>query len=133
MNASDVKLGNRVKLHILSSSSTPAITGKVLGIGDFSVAKSMGTDIASQHEEIRKIRISLEGTTLPDITDEKFLILDVQEDRPKVVAFDWIAGDIELIDKGGTYLVELRDSTAEAAQFAVNLLRSNGISCNLKK
>ena len=126
-----VKIGDYIKLSILDDTSV-VYSGKVLAIAKYPVARSMGSDIAARHEEVRSAITATGGTALDDITDQDFIILDTGESLPTVIAFQWIQGNsVEIIELGSTYMIKLLNCSKDLAEEAVAILRSNGISCKL--
>ena len=126
-----VKVGDYVKFVILGEASV-AYSGKVVGVASYDVAKSMGSDLAAKHEEVRAAATAARKADLVSIIDQQFLIVDIGDVRPLVVAFEWIDnGQVEIIELGATYTIKLLNCSKEKAQEAVNLLRANSISCKL--
>ena len=127
-----VKVGDYVQFSILDDASI-TYSGKVVGVASYAVAKSMGTDLAARHEDIRAAATS-KGITedLDSIVDQQFIIVDIGDVRPLVVAYGWIQdGVVEIIELGSTYTIKLLNCSKDKAQEALNLLRANGISCKL--
>ena len=133
INPSDATLKMRVKFKVHSRTNDAAYAGVVIGIADYSTAMSVGSDLAARHEEVRSVLLSVNGKTLPDISTEKFLVVDIGELRPLVVAYDWIDGQLEVVEKGQTIVIELIDATAADAALAMSVLRQHGLACNLRK
>ena len=128
---SEVRVGDNVKVVVLDDTSI-AYTGKVIGIASYPAAKSMGSDIAARHEQVKSAITATGGGTIADILDQKFLILDTGSTMPTVIAFDWIQdNEVELIEMGATYTIKLLNSSKEKAEEAVAILRANSISCKL--
>ncbi len=132
INPSDVTLQMRVKLKVHSRTNDETYIGTVTGQANYDVAMSMGSDLAARHEEIRDILLSASGKTLQDLSTEKFLILDIGELRPLVVAYDWIDGQVEVIEKGQTVVIELIDATMSDANLALSVLRQHGLACRIR-
>ena len=127
----EIKIGDWVKLTILDDLSI-TYSGKVIGVANYPVAKSMGSDLVARHEQVRSSLANLGQTNLEDIVDQKFLIIDTDDVAPKVVAFGWIKDNaVELIAPGSTYTITLLNCSQPKAEEALRILRANQISCKL--
>ena len=129
ITAATAKTGDNVRITLLDNLQH-TINGTVIAVATYDVAKSMQTDLPSRHAAIQSYQVSLNGNPLPEITEEKFLILNTGGIRPTVVAYDWIE-QIELIERGATYRIKLFNSTKADADAAVAILRANNIACQL--
>ena len=128
---SEIKIGDIVKITVLDDESI-TYSGKVLGISTYMVAKSMGSDLAARHEQVRSKLVGLGIMSLADIVNQKFLIIDTVEPLPLVVAFEWIKDNaVELIELGATYTIKLINCSKDKAEEAVRILRANNVSCKL--
>ena len=128
---SAVKVGDYVKLTMLDDRSV-SYSGKVIAVSNFSVARSLGTDIVAKHAQIKSSITTVSGDPIDDVTDQMFLVLETDDTMPLVVAYQWIAGNsVEVIELGSTYTIKLLNASKELAEEAVAILRSNGISCKL--
>ena len=123
------KTGDNVRVTLVDNLQH-TVNGTVIAIATYDVAKSMQTDLPARHAAIQAYKVSLNGTTLPEITEEQFLILDTGSVRPTVVAYDWIE-QIELVERGATYRIKLLNTTKADADAAVAILRANNIACQL--
>jgi len=132
INPTDATLQMRVKIKVHSRTNDETYIGTITGLANYDVAMSMGSDLAARHEEIRDIILSTTGDDLQDLSTEKFLILDIGELRPLVVAYDWIDGQIEVIEKGQTIAIELIDATMSDANLALSVLRQHGLACRIR-
>jgi hypothetical protein len=132
INPTDATLQMRVKIKVHSRTNDETYIGTITGLANYDVAMSMGSDLAARHEEIRDIILSTTGDDLQDLSTEKFLILDIGELRPLVVAYDWIDGQIEVIEKGQTIVIELIDATMSDANLALSVLRQHGLACRIR-
>ena len=132
INPTDATLQMRVKIKVHSRTNDETYIGTITGLANYDVAMSMGSDLAARHEEIRDIILSTSGKTLQDLSTEKFLILDIGELRPLVVAYDWIDGQVEVIEKGQTVVIELIDATMSDANLALSVLRQHGLACRIR-
>ena len=128
---SSVKVGDYVKLTLLDDRSV-SYSGKVIAVSNFSVARSLGSDIVARHEQIKSSITTVSGDSIDDVTDQMFLVIQTDDTMPLVVAYQWIAGNsVEVIELGSTYNIKLLNASKELAEEAVSVLRSNGISCKL--
>jgi len=128
---SSVKVGDHIKFSI-ADDSVNVYTGTVVGVASFQVAKSMGTDLAARHEQVRAALTAQDKSDISSVVDQQFLIVDIGDIRPLVIAFEWITGGaVEVIELGATYTIKLVNTSKEKAQEALNILRANGISCKL--
>ena len=132
INPTDATLQMRVKIKVHSRTNDETYIGTITGLANYDVAMSMGSDLAARQEEVRDILLSSSGTTLPDLSTEKFLILDTGELRPLVVAYDWLDGQIEVIEKGKIIVIELIDASMSDASLAVSVLRQHGLACRIR-
>ena len=132
INPTDATLQMRVKIKVHSRTNDETYIGTITGLANYDVAMSMGSDLAARHEEIRDIILSTSGKTLQDLSTEKFLILDIGELRPLVVAYDWLDGQIEVIEKGQTIVIELIDASMSDANLALSVLRQHGLACRIR-
>ena len=128
IRADEAKMGDEVKI-TLRDNLKHFIVGRVIAIAKYDIAKSMNTDLAARHASIQSLSAST-GDTLPAVTEETFLILDVGDVRPTVAAYDWIFS-IELVEKGATFKIKLLNSSRAEADKAVAILRQNNIACQL--
>lgn len=127
---STAKTGDNVRVTLIDNLQH-TVNGTVIAIATYDVAKSMHTDLASRHAAIQSYISGLANNEpLPEVTEEKFLIINTGSVRPTVIAFDWIE-QIELIERGATYRIKLLNSTKSDADKAVAILRANNISCQI--
>ena len=130
VTASSVKTGDNVRVTLIDNLQH-TVNGSVIAIATYDVAKSMQTDLAARHAAIQTYVSGLPyGEPLPEVTEEKFLIINTGSVRPTVVAFDWIE-QIELVERGATYRIKLLNSSKADADKAVAILRANNISCQI--
>lgn len=130
VTASSVKTGDNVRVTLIDNLQH-TVNGSVIAIATYDVAKSMQTDLAARHAAIQAYVSGLPyGDPLPEVTEEKFLIINTGSVRPTVVAFDWIE-QIELVERGATYRIKLLNSSKADADKAVAILRANNISCQI--
>ena len=133
---SQLKPGDKIKFFVLDTKNV--ILGTVKAIASYDIAKAMQTDIASRHASMQAAATQLESTDsrvnigLLNIIDDNFIILDVGETRPTVVAKSWIYGDIHRIDRCDDYTIVLRNCTKATAIKALNKLRADGIACSFE-
>ena len=132
-NLTDLTLNTRVKVKTYDQTASGPYSGMVVGVVTYDIALSVGEQIASRHEEIRALRLAATGTTLPDLSTEKFLVLNIGEPRPVVIAASWIDGSIEIVQQAEIVTIELIDATPSDINLALNLLKSNGIVCRIRK
>jgi hypothetical protein len=126
----ELKPGDKIKFFVLDTNNV--ITGTVQAIANYSVAKSMQTDIASRHASMQAVRITNNTISEINIIDETFIILDVGETRPSVIAQSWINYEegIHRLDKCADYKIVLKNCTKSEAAKALNILRANSIPCS---
>lgn len=129
ITAATAKTGDNVRVTLIDNLQH-TVNGSVIAIATYDVAKSMQTDLSARHAAIQAYEVSLGNEPLPEITEEKFLIINTGSVRPTVVAFDWIE-QIELIERGATYRVKLFNSSKADADAAIAILRANNIACQL--
>ena len=130
VTASSVKTGDNVRVTLIDNLQH-TVNGSVIAIATYDVEKSMQTDLAARHAGIQAYVSGLPyGEPLPEVTEEKFLIINTGSVRPTVVAFDWIE-QIELVERGATYRIKLLNSSKADADKAVAILRANNISCQI--
>ena len=126
---SQMKPGDRVKFFV--NDSFNVITGKVLAIANYDVAKAMQVDIAARHASIQAADIENNRAKTTNVIDDVFVILDVGETRPTVIEKSWISDKgIYLVDKCSDYKIVLKNCTKKEAIEALNLLRINNIACS---
>ena len=123
------KTGDNVRITLLDNLQHTT-NGIVMAIATYDVAKSMQADLPARHSAIQAYQVGIGGRVLPEVTEEKFLILNTGSVRPTVVAFDWIER-IELVERGATYRIKLLNSTKADADTAIAILRANNIACQL--
>lgn len=129
--ASAVKTGDNIKVTLLDNLAH-VINGSVIALATYDVAKSMQSDLPARHAAIQAYEVSLGHNPLPEITEEKFFILNTGGIRPTVIAFDWIAeGGLELVERGATYKIKLLNTSKADADAAIAILRANNIACQL--
>ena len=125
-----VKTGDEVKVTFKDNLSH-FVSGKVIAVATYDVAKSMNTDLAARHSSIQAL-VAKQGAILRAVTEETFLIIDTGDARPTVVAFDWIpANGLELIERGATFRIKILNSSRSEADKALAILRQNGLACQL--
>jgi len=127
----EAKVGDFIKFTVLDD-ATITYSGTVIGIANYSVAKSLGSDIAARHENVRAALTASGSSDIANVIDQNFLVVDVGSTMPQVIAFEWISDNkVELIELGSTYTIKLLNCSKEKAEEAVAILRANGIGCKL--
>ena len=127
---SQLKPGDKVRFFVFDTNNV--ITGTVQAIANYTVAKAMQTDIAARHASMQAANISNKSISEINIIDDTFLILDVGETRPTVIARSWINTEvgIELVDNCADYRIILKNCTKSDAIKALHILRANSIACS---
>ena len=125
----DVTTGSTVQVTI-ADAPQQVVTGTVIAVATYDVAKSMNADLPSKHAAIQAISVNNGANVLPEVDDETFFILDTGGTRPVVVAFDWIL-KLELVEKGANYRIKLLNCSKADADKAIAILRANNMACQL--
>lgn len=126
----EIKPGIKVKFFVLDT--TNVITGTVQAVATYSVAKSMQTDIAARHASMQAASIKNNMIGEINIVDDLFVILDIGESRPLVIARSWINTEIGIhrVDQCGDYKIILKNCTKSDATRALHILRASNIPCS---
>ena len=126
----EVRPGDKIKFFVLDTNNV--ITGTVQAVANYSVAKAMQTDIASRHASMQAANIKNDMIGEINIVDDLFIILDVGETRPSVIARSWINTSIGIqrIDQCADYKIVLKNCTKSDAVKALHMLRANNIPCS---
>ena len=141
VRAEDVKLGSVIRFKTISLRDTNTYSGTVIGIVDFERARTYG-DVAATHLEMSQgasMSDQLKTDGLIDVTQQKFLIVNVSNGEITPFAFQWLKtvagtfGQVEVIEVGSTYTIRLYNVSTTEASTALNLLKSNGFVCKLIK
>lgn len=125
----DVTTGSTVQVTI-ADAPQQVVTGTVIAVATYDVAKSMNTDLPAKHAAIQALSVNSGANVLPEIQDETFFILNTGGTRPVVVAFDWIL-KLELVEKGANYRIKLLNCSKADADKAIAILRANNLACQL--
>ena len=139
--AEEVKLGSVIRFKTISLRDTNTYSGTIIGIVDFERARTYG-DVTATHLEMEQgasMLTELKEDGLVDVTQQKFLIVNLSNGQITPFAFQWLRtiqgdyGQVEVIEVGATYTIRLYNVTTTEASTALNLLKSNGFVCKLIK
>lgn len=125
----DVTTGSTIRATI-ADAPQQSITGTVIAVATYDVAKSINTDLPARHAAIQSLAVNSGAEVMPEITDETFFIVNSGGTRPVVIAFDWII-KLELVEKGATYRIKLLNCSKADADKALAILRANNMACQL--
>ena len=141
IDVNDVRLGSVIRFKTISLRDTNTYSGTVIGIVDFERARAYG-DVTANHLEMDQgasMSDQLNEVGLGDVTQQKFLIVNVSNGEITPFAFEWLKtvsgeyGQVEEIEVGSTYTIRLYNVTLQEASNALNLLKSSGFVCKLIK
>lgn len=121
-----VSIGDVVTFTTLNSYHNIAITGKVVGVVSFAVARSI-SDIVRYQVEVKKTNTS----GIDDLEDSKFVVIQTADEQ-KAYSFSWIdEADWEVVDAKGNVDIRLLNVDEGDVETALYVLTMNNISAKV--
>lgn len=138
ITVSQCNLGDTIKFKTINLIDVNVYSGKIIGIVDFERARTYG-DVAAIHLQMEQGASSMNKVELIDVTQQKFLIVELYNGEIAPYAFEWLQspggtyGSVQKISVGATYTIRLYNVSDTDASTALSILKQNGYVCKLLK
>ena len=125
--ASGCKVGDVIKFRVINPHDLNVYQGTVFAVCNYPVARQYG-DVVAIHQTMLQA-----NSELAEVTQQKFLIVELNDTTRRPFAFEWIDTGVEYLDQEGNYCLFLYNVSAEQAAMALNLIKEQDISCKISK
>ena len=125
--ASSCKAGDIIKFRVINPHDLNVYQGTVLAVCSYPVARQYG-DVVAIHQTMLQA-----NAELTEVTQQKFLIVELNDTTRRPFAFEWIDMGVEYLDQESNYCLFLYNVTAEQAAMVLNLVKEQDISCKISK